>query len=99
MAIARLPKAKAETTTPPVVDESTVEALINKGGSSTLAKPAETNQDEDRIKTIPLRTYESHIREIDELLSGIPKRQRPSRNAYIVQAIEARLQRDKSKRK
>lgn len=100
MAIARTPTA----TTPkaPVVDEKQIEALISKGGSSTLVKEKEAAEDEDAIKTILLRTYESQVKEIDRLLAQMPKRNRPSRNAFIVEAIEERIEkihREKSKRK
>jgi len=56
---------------------------------------------EDTIKTVLLRTYESQVQEINQLLLSMPKRSRPSRNAYayIVQAIDERIQRDKEKRK
>ncbi|OIN55786.1 hypothetical protein BLX24_28255 [Arsenicibacter rosenii] len=99
MAIARTPTATAPKAPSPTVDEKKIEALINKGGSSTLAKQPMANEDEDEIKTVLLRTYESLVQEIDEFLLTIPKRSRPSRNAYIVEAVQQRLQRDKAKRK
>lgn len=97
MAIARTPTV----TTPkaPVVDEKKIEALISKGGSSTLAKETEALEDEDAIKTVLVRTYESQVQEIDRLLAQIPKRNRLSRNAFIVEAIEEKMQREKNKRK
>lgn len=99
MAITRTPTPPAPK--PVVVDEKHIEALINKGGSSSLAKEARSapGSEEDAIKTILLRTYESQVQEIDELLARLPKRQRLSRNAFIVEAIEERLKRDKAKRK
>lgn len=99
MAIARTPTAAVAKTSPLTTDEKKVEALINKGGSSTLAKAQEIMEDDDVIKTVLVRTYESQVKEIDQLLLRMPKRGRPSRNAYIVQAIEERIQRDKAKRK
>ncbi|MBO0952886.1 hypothetical protein [Fibrella forsythiae] len=99
MAIARTPTPPAPK--PVVVDEKHIEALISKGGSSTLAKEAKptTSPEEDAIKTILIRTYESQVQEIDQLLAGLPKRQRLSRNAFIVEAIEEKIKRDKAKRK
>lgn len=99
MTIARPPKSKAAAATPSVVDENQINALIDKGGSSTLAKPAEADQDDDQVKTILLRTYESQVREIDELLAKMKKRDRLSRNAYIVKAIDAQIKRDKDNTK
>ncbi len=99
MAIARTPTVPKPAQKPAVVDEKKIEALISKGGTSTLAKETEAQQDDDAIKTVLLRTYESQVKEIDQLLLTFPKRTRPSRNAYIVQAIEERILRDKAKRK
>lgn len=97
MAIVRTPTV----TTPqaPVVDEKKIEALISKGGSSTQVKEVEVTEDEDAIKTVLVRTYASLLHEIDQLILQIPKRNRPSRNAYIVEAIMEKMQRDKNKRK
>lgn len=97
MAIARTPTVTAPKT--PIVDEKEIEALISKGGSSTLVKEPEATEDEDAIKTVLVRTYESQVQEIDQLLAQIPKRTRPSRNAFIVEAIEEKMQREKNKRK
>lgn len=97
MAIARTPTVTAPKT--PIVDEKEIEALISKGGSSTLVKEPEAAEDEDAIKTVLVRTYESQVQEIDQLLAQIPKRNRPSRNAFIVEAIEEKMQREKNKRK
>lgn len=99
MAITKVPTAAAPKAATVDVDEKKIEALINKGGSSTLAKAPETTEEEDAIKTVLLRTYESQIQELDQFLLSMPKRSRPSRNAYIVQAIDERIQRDKAKRK
>lgn len=97
MAIARTPTVTTHKT--PVVDEKKIEALISKGGSSTLVKEMESAEDDDAIKTVLVRTYESQVQEIDRLLAQIPKRNRPSRNAFIVEAIEEKMQREKNKRK
>jgi hypothetical protein len=97
MAITRTPTVA--TPKPPAVDEKKIEALISKGGSSTLAKETAASEDEDAIKPVLVRTYESQLQEIDRLLAQIPKRNRPSRNAFIVEAIEEKMQREKNKRK
>ena len=99
MAIARIPTATVPKSAPATVDEKKIEALIGKGGSSTLARVPKIIEDDDAIKTVLVRTYESQVQEIDQLLAQLPKRQRPSRNAYIVEAIEERIKRDKARRK
>ncbi|MDR6197143.1 hypothetical protein [Siphonobacter sp. SORGH_AS_0500] len=98
MAIAKKPSV-AKSIVEPVVDEKKIEALINKGGSSTKAKPEVVdNLDEDAVKTVLLRLYQSQLTEIEEVLAKIPKRQRPSRHAYIIQALEEKIQRDLKKK-
>ena len=97
MAIVRTPTAITPQVL--VVDEKEIEALINKGGSSTQVREIEVAEDEDAIKTVLVRTYASLLHEIDQLILQIPKRNRPSRNAYIVEAIKEKMRRDKNKRK
>ena len=97
MANARKPKKVAKDAEPSV-DEKAIDALISKGGSSTKAQKLE-QPDDDNLKGILVRLYQSHISDIAGILENLPKRQRPSRHAYIVQAIEEKIQRDKGKRK
>ncbi|MFN3664531.1 MAG: hypothetical protein ACK4S0_00145 [Sediminibacterium sp.] len=97
MAIARKPK-KATKVAETSVNEKTIDALISKGGSSTKVQKPEQS-DDDNLKGILIRLYQSHISDIAGILENLPKRQRLSRHAYIVQAIEEKIQRDKSKRK
>lgn len=97
MAIARkaAPKAKEDQ---PAISEKDIDALINKGGSSTKANQ-EATKDEDYVKPVLLKVYQSQIRDIEGILSALPKRQQISRHAYIIQAIDEKIQRDKGKRK
>lgn len=97
MAIARkaAPKAKDDQ---PTISEKDIDALINKGGSSTKANQ-KTTEDEDYVKPVLLKVYQSQIRDIEGILSVLPKRQQISRHAYIIQAIDEKIQRDKGKRK
>lgn len=97
MAIARKPK-KTELVSAQTVDEKTIEALIKKGGSSTQANQPEQDQD-DAVKPVLLRLYQSQIDDIENIIEALPKRKRPSRHAYIVQAIEEKIHRDQLKRK
>ena len=97
MAIARKPKKGAKNEASDV-NEKTIEALISKGGSSTKAQKLEES-DEDNLKGILVRLYQSQISDIAGILESLPKRQRVSRHAYIVQAIDEKIQRDKGKRK
>ena len=97
MAIARKPKEVVKFTDL-VAKEKSIEALIEKGGSSAHVNSIELT-DEDIVKPVLLRLYNSHINDIGEILRQLPKRQRVSRHAYIIQAVEEKIQRDKSKRK
>ncbi len=92
---------KTETSTAkPVVDEKKIEALIGKGGSSvamTTQTPADDDDDEkQQVRLIP---YKSQLREIEEAIARLPKRGRPSRHAWILQAIEEKLERSRKKAK
>lgn len=97
MAIARkaAPKAKDDQS---VISEKEIDALINKGGSSTKANQ-KTTGDDDFVKPVLLKVYQSQIQDIEGILSGLPKRQQISRHAYIIQAIDEKIQRDKGRRK
>jgi hypothetical protein len=79
----------------PTIDEKKAIAFINQGGS-TAAKPLE---EDDVQKGVIVRMYSDMIEEIDTLLKSIPKRKRPSRNAWIIQAIEDKLKKDKKHQK
>ena len=99
MAIARKPKKGAKNEAPEA-NEKAIEALISKGGSSTKAQAQKLEEaEEDNLKGILVRLYQSQISDIAGILQSLPKRQRVSRHAYIVQAIEEKIQRDKGKRK
>lgn len=99
MAIARKPSIN-KAPTEPVLDEKQIEDLINKGGSSTKSTPVPVDKpDEDAMKTVLMRLYQSQLMEIEEILTSIPKRQRPSRHAYIMQALEEKIQRDLKKKR
>lgn len=77
-------------------DEQTVRKLINKGGSvADLSRP----DDADSLKPmlVQLRLYPDMVEEIDAVRknSGGRKHRAPSRHAWIVQAIEEKLAKEK----
>ena len=80
-----------------LVDEKRIEALIEKGGSSTKVK--KSIEAEDNLKPVLVRLFESQISDIEETINKLPKRQKLSRHAFIIQAIEEKIQRDNGKRK
>ena len=80
-----------------LADEKKIEALIGKGGSSIQSKKTSAT-DEDDFYPVLVRFYKSHISEIEEYLEQLPKRHRLSRHAYIVQAVEEKILRDKNKK-
>jgi hypothetical protein len=90
------PIIKEPTATKPLADEKQIGALIEKGGSSVaVEQPA----DEDEKQQVRLVAYTSQLREIEEVLQRMPKRGRPSRHAWILKAIDEKLEREKKRRK
>lgn len=97
MAISRrVVKERQSESTP--VDEKEIDALIEKGGSPTRANKQQPSDEED-IKAVLLKLPQSQADEIDEELKLLPRHFKRTRTAYILRAIEEKLQRDKSKRK
>lgn len=97
MAIAKQIKKETPAAKPPV-DEKKIEALISKGGTSTKAKPIQ-DADDNQKTAIKLLPYQSQLNDIQAILEQMPKRNRPSRHAYILQAIDDKIQRDRKKLK
>ena len=91
------PIIKEPAAAKPVTNEKKIEALIEKGGSSVAVERMANNDDEKQ--QLRLVAYTSQLREIEEVLNQMPKRGRPSRHAWILQAIDEKLQRDKKKLK
>lgn len=81
----------------PTTDEKKIEALIEKGGSSVATK--QTVVDDDERQQLRLVAYTSQLREIEGVLKLTPKRGRLSRHAWILQAIDEKLERAKKKLK
>ncbi|WP_020532995.1 hypothetical protein [Flexithrix dorotheae] len=73
-------------------DIEKLEKMIDKGGSS-IQKNREN--DDDELKVVNVRMWQSVIREIDELLPKIPKKERPKRHGWIIEAVMEKLERDK----
>lgn len=75
--------------------EEKIDKFIKQGGSSYQELPEEkAESEEDAIMRVQLRLYKSLVGEIDELLSELPKRKRPSRHDWFLDAIEEKLERD-----
>ncbi|MEN7547348.1 hypothetical protein AAG747_05485 [Rapidithrix thailandica] len=87
MALSNKPKKKD------LKAEKDIESFINDGLSHEKSLPsskAEENQDE--IKYVQLRLYESEIKEIDDYLQeNYSSRSRPSRHNFMVEAILEKL--------
>ena len=86
MAIAKKPKLSS----PSVVDESTIHALINKGGSVAV-----------REVDTPTELFRLQLRLDADLVSRIDTTRRkrlvaPSRHAWLLEAIYEKLQREES---
>ena len=96
MAITGKPQKPALPSPAPPPNEQEVLNLIRKGGS--VAKPADTGEpDAAKPMLVQLRLYPDLIEEIDAVRKNAAgkKRRPPSRHAWIVEAIEEKLARDR----
>ena len=97
MAIARK-ITKEEQSKIPLADERQINALIEQGGSVT--KKARAREAEDtELKSMLLKVPQSQVDAIDEELQYLPAFYRRNRTAYISQAIDEKIARDRKKRK
>jgi len=83
------------------VDETRVQEVIRRGGSVAADLPSPPLPDEgeiDALKNVQLRLYESQIQEIDVVRKKQARGRRPlSRHAWLLQAIEEKLARERQK--
>jgi hypothetical protein len=68
-------------------------------GAASVVRPdqpvgAEETEVEEKLKNYPVRMHPDDVKEIEDLLKLIPKRNRPSRNQWMVAAIKEKLARD-----
>jgi len=66
--------------------DSNVEEFISAGLGNELDKATGDVSDEN-IKYVQLRLYPDEIKKIDDYLESLPRRNRPSRHSFIVNAI------------
>lgn len=108
MAVTRAPKRVAAADVP----EDRVQEIIRRGGTvaADLSSPALTLLTErevigdlaatDDLKNVQLRVYESTLQEIDRLRRAQAKGRRPaSRHAWLLAAIEEKLERERRKQR
>jgi hypothetical protein len=98
MAITGKPQKTAPPSPAPLPNEQDVLNLIRKGGS--VAKPDDAGErDAAKPMLVQLRLYPDLIEEIDGVRQNAAGRKRrpPSRHAWIVQAIEEKLARDRQR--
>lgn len=97
-----MPISKAPQRRPPssdtssvAPDEAQIMAVINKGGSVPNERPGQLEEvDQDRKRGFELRLYQTMIDEIDAARKKVRRGKQPSRNAWIVAAIEEKLERE-----
>jgi hypothetical protein len=97
MAISGKPqKAVTSVGTKQEPDEQTVRKLINKGGS-VAETPRSADSGTVKLMLLQLRLYPDMVEEIDGVRkdTGGKRHRAPSRHAWIVQAIEEKLAREK----
>lgn len=96
MAIAAKPKrtTPVDQINPVITDEQKAMNFIRQGGS--VAQPT-TETDDEKMVGVIVRMYPDMKQEVDSHIKALPKRSRPSRNAWILQAIEEKLKRDSKK--
>ena len=78
----------------PQKNEKEIEKFINQGGSSFGED--DVALEEDPIKKVQLRIFESQLKEIDNIIEKKPRRERVSRHQWIIDAIEEKKQREQS---
>ena len=102
-AIARRPtpttKAKEE-----ILDKDELEKRANQyiQGAASVVRPEQPTDSKDaeedaKLKNYPVRMHPDDVKDIEALLKLIPKRNRPSRNQWMVTAIKEKLARDTKK--
>ncbi len=108
MAVSRAPKRTPAADIP----EDRVQEIIRRGGTvaadlgSTSLAPAtglgESNKPTvtDELKNVQLRVYESTLQEIDRLRHAQARGRRPaSRHAWLLDAVEEKLERERRKQR
>lgn len=108
MAVSRDPKRPAAADIP----EDRVQEIIRRGGtvaadlnSLSAARPPEKEENSDpeatdELKNVQLRVYESTLQEIDRLRRAQARGRRPaSRHAWLLDAVEEKLEREHRKQR
>jgi hypothetical protein len=96
MAISGKPPKPVPTAVTPPPDELEVRKLIHKGGSVAAASPSPGSGDAVKPMLVQLRLYPEMVQDIDLVRKTMGGRRRaPSRHAWIVKAIEEKLEREK----
>jgi hypothetical protein len=96
MAISGKPPKPVPPSPAPRANEQEVLSLIHKGGS--VPKPADASErDAAKPMLVQLRLYPGMVEEIDGVRKNMAgkKRRPPSRHAWIVEAIEEKLARER----
>lgn len=95
MAVTRAPKRSAAV---PVPDERAVLDVIQRGGTVQAEREAvrDVSALTDPLKNVQLRLYQSTLTEIDTVRRQQARGRRPaSRHAWILDAIEEKLERER----
>ena len=101
MAVSRAPKRPPAAT---AVPEDRVQEVIRRGGTVAADLTASVGQQDtpplDELKNVQLRLYESTLGEIDQWRRAASRGRRPvSRHAWLLEAIEEKLERERRKQR
>jgi hypothetical protein len=101
MAVSRAPKRPPAS---PAIPEDQVQDVIRRGGTvaADLTAPVQVKETSpmDELKNVQLRVYESTLGEIDRLRRSASKGRRPvSRHAWLLDAIEEKLERERRRQR
>jgi hypothetical protein len=80
------------TTTPPVISNTAMQDMINKGGT-TLIKVEEKPQ-EDKLKSFTFKIYESELSKIRDIQNRLPKRDRLSIHDFVLAGVLEKVKKE-----
>lgn len=89
-------KRKSKIAMPPTpLNSPAMLEAINKGGSVKAAAVAESEQEEDKLKSFTFKIYESELAQIRDIQDRLPKRDRISIHDFVVAAVKEKIMKER----